>query len=151
MRDLAEKVSISKSAVAARLAKLKGNGIILGYKAVIAPSMLGADTDLLVSVDLTAGEPMSFRQFEEAVRAGSGILGFVKTEPRRYQIRMSTLSTWSLVESVAIHCGLGVATFNIEPVLEEFVPSAASRASARLLIRFDTLCRASRTMSWFTS
>ncbi len=121
-RDLAAKVGLSKSAVAVRLAQLKDNGIILGYRAVIAPSMLGADIDLLASIDLQSSQPKGLREFEAAVGAGVGILGFVKTGPRRYQIRMSTLSTWSWVEQVVTRCGLSVATFSIEPVLEEFVP-----------------------------
>lgn len=71
---LAEAVSLSPTAVLARVQKLTREGYILGYEARLNPALLGAGLLVFVEVLLDRTTPNVFEQFQVAVGVHPEIL-----------------------------------------------------------------------------
>lgn len=72
--QLAEAVSLSPTAVLARVARLTRDGYILGYQAQLNPRQLGAQLLVFVEVLLDRTTPNVFDQFRAAVEVHPEIL-----------------------------------------------------------------------------
>jgi len=66
--DLADRIGLSKSPTQARLKRLEGEGVILGYRAMLNPIRLGLDHVAFVEVRLSDTREASLRAFNDAVR-----------------------------------------------------------------------------------
>ena len=71
---LAESVSLSPTAVLARVQRLTRDGYILGYQALLNPELLGARMLVFVEVLLDRTTPNVFDQFRAAVEVHPEIL-----------------------------------------------------------------------------
>jgi Lrp/AsnC family leucine-responsive transcriptional regulator len=71
---LAETVSLSPTAVLARVQRLTREGYILGYEARLNPAKLGAGLLVFVEVLLDRTTPNVFEQFKAAVQAAPQVL-----------------------------------------------------------------------------
>ncbi len=71
---LAESVSLSPTAVLARVQRLTRDGYILGYQALLNPALLGARMLVFVEVLLDRTTPNVFDQFRAAVEVHPEIL-----------------------------------------------------------------------------
>ena len=71
---LAEAVSLSPTAVLARVQRLTRDGYILGYEARLNPKLLGAGMLVFVEVLLDRTTPNVFEQFKAAVQVHPEIL-----------------------------------------------------------------------------
>lgn len=67
--ELAKKVGLSKTPVAARVRQLEEIGLITGYRAIISPIKLGLTHVTYVQVDLTDTRETALSQFNAAVKA----------------------------------------------------------------------------------
>ena len=105
-----------------RVKRLEREGLILGYRAVIAPSILGTDIDFIISLELRSAAPIGFRRFEAELKSASGVLGATRTGPGAYQLRAASRTTLTWIEAVIAKCGLTTLEFRTAPALEEIVP-----------------------------
>lgn len=64
--ELADRVSLSASAVHRRVKLLEARGLILGYRAVLSPAARGHPSTIFVSVTLTDQREETLRRFEAA-------------------------------------------------------------------------------------
>lgn len=71
---LAEKVSLSPTAVLARVQRLTKDGYILGYEARLNPLQLGASMMVFVEVSLDRTTPNVFEAFKAAVQVRPEIM-----------------------------------------------------------------------------
>lgn len=67
--DLARRIGLTKSPTAARLARLEGAGIILGYRAMLSQVRLGLAHVAFVEVRLSDTREAALQAFNKAVRA----------------------------------------------------------------------------------
>ncbi|MFN3276825.1 MAG: Lrp/AsnC family transcriptional regulator [Paracoccus hibiscisoli] len=67
--DLARKVGLSKTPVAARIRQLEEAGLITGYRAILSPMRLGLTHVTYVEVRVTDTRPKALEAFNTAVRA----------------------------------------------------------------------------------
>ncbi|MGI3169016.1 Lrp/AsnC ligand binding domain-containing protein [Pseudooceanicola sp. C21-150M6] len=68
MTDLAARVGLSKTPVAARVKRLEAEGVILGYSAQLSARRLGVDHVAFVEVRLTDTREKALTAFNHAVR-----------------------------------------------------------------------------------
>ncbi|MFI0397172.1 Lrp/AsnC family transcriptional regulator [Paracoccus jiaweipingae] len=68
MAELARKVGLSKTPVAARVRRLEQAGVITGYRAVISPIRLGRSYVVWVEIRVTDTREPALRKFNDAVR-----------------------------------------------------------------------------------
>ena len=66
--DLAEKVGLSPTPCARRMARLEGDGIITGYGARVDPAKLGLPLTVFVFVELERQSHATLAAFERAIR-----------------------------------------------------------------------------------
>jgi len=66
--EIARRVGLSKTPVAARIRQLEESGVILGYTAMLSPRKLGVDHVTYVQVSLSDTREKSLKAFNEAVR-----------------------------------------------------------------------------------
>ncbi|HZU07973.1 MAG TPA: Lrp/AsnC family transcriptional regulator [Chloroflexota bacterium] len=66
MRELGARVGLSGPAAAARVRRLEERGVVLGYRAVVAPAQLGRSLNAFIAVALREGCPE--REFEALAR-----------------------------------------------------------------------------------
>lgn len=66
--ELARKVGLSKTPVAARVRRLEETGIITGYRATISPIRLGRSYVVWVEIRVTDTREPALHKFNEAVR-----------------------------------------------------------------------------------
>lgn len=71
--DLALKVGLSKTPVAARVRRLEKDGFITGYRAMLSPARLGLGHVAFVEVRMTDTRESALRAFNAAVRAAPEI------------------------------------------------------------------------------
>lgn len=121
MRDLAGALGAPKSTVWDQIRRLEGEGVILGYQAVIAPALLGADLDFIVSLTLEARTPIGIRCFETALRETPGLLGAIRVGPGAYQARAATREAIAALENAIATCGLTALEFRTTAVHEEII------------------------------
>lgn len=69
MVDLARRVGLSKTPVAARVRALEAAGVITGYRAILSPEKLGLQHVAYVEVKLTDTRDPALTRFNAAVRA----------------------------------------------------------------------------------
>ena len=67
--ELARKVGLSKTPVAARMRQLEEIGLITGYRAILSPLRLGLTHVTYVEVNMTDTRENALQQFNAAVRA----------------------------------------------------------------------------------
>ncbi|MGB7241578.1 MAG: Lrp/AsnC ligand binding domain-containing protein [Sulfitobacter sp.] len=65
--DLAKSIGLSKSPTQARLRRLEGSGVIIGYRALLDPIRLGLDHVAFVEVRLSDTREAALRAFNMAV------------------------------------------------------------------------------------
>lgn len=65
--ELADRVRLSVSPCQRRLRRLESNGVIRGYRAVIDPTALGLDFEVLVHVTMDRADAATISTFEEAL------------------------------------------------------------------------------------
>lgn len=121
IRDLADGIGQPKSTIGDRIERLRFRGIILGFRAVIAPSMLGAELDICADYLLAAPVPIAFRAFDLELQASPGITGLLKTGPGEYRVRSFGREGMRAVERIAAKHGFIIAQSRIKPVFEELV------------------------------
>ncbi|HBZ43245.1 MAG TPA: proline dehydrogenase transcriptional activator [Maritimibacter sp.] len=69
MVDLARKVGLSKTPVAARVRALEEKGVIRGYRAILSPEKLGLQHVAYVEVRLSDTRQAALARFNDAARA----------------------------------------------------------------------------------
>ena len=122
-RALAIAVGLTVSSAWERVKRLERDGLILGYRAVIAPSMLGADLDVVAKLELRSTTPAGFRHFETALKASPGVLGAKRMGGLGiYLLRLSSRDSVTLIEDVITKLGLSVVTFETQLVVDEIKP-----------------------------
>ncbi|TMM55152.1 Lrp/AsnC ligand binding domain-containing protein [Sulfitobacter sabulilitoris] len=65
--DLAKRIGLSKSPTQARLRRLEDSGVIIGYRALLDPILLGLDHVAFVEVRLSDTREAALRAFNAAV------------------------------------------------------------------------------------
>ena len=65
--DLAQRIGLSKSPTQARLRRLEGTGIIIGYRALLDPIQLGLDHVAFVEVRLSDTREAALTAFNDAI------------------------------------------------------------------------------------
>ena len=75
--DLAERVGLSLSPCHRRVRALEQSGVILGYRAQLAPSALGLNFSAMVFVTLREGDHQAVAAFETALQ---GIVQIVEAQ-----------------------------------------------------------------------
>ncbi|MDF2548697.1 MAG: AsnC family transcriptional regulator [Anaerosolibacter sp.] len=65
MKDLGKAVNMTSPAVAERVRKLEENGVIIGYKAIVAPGKLNKNIMAFISVGLAPENYQSFIDYAE--------------------------------------------------------------------------------------
>lgn len=122
-RALAKAVGLTASSAWERVKRLERDGFILGYRAVIAPCMLGADIDVVARLELRSTLPAGFRHFESALKSSPGVLGAKRMgSPGAYLLRLASRDSVAWTEGVIEKLGLRVITFEIQLVVEEIKP-----------------------------
>jgi len=66
--ELAKRVGLSKTPVAARVKQMEESGLIAGYRAIISPLKLGLSHVTYVEVRMTDTRETALRKFNEAVK-----------------------------------------------------------------------------------
>jgi Lrp/AsnC family leucine-responsive transcriptional regulator len=122
-RALAKAIGLTVSSAWKRVKRLERDGFILGYRAVIAPSMLGADIDVVARLELRSTLPAGFRHFESALKSSPGVLGAKRMgSPGAYLLRLASRDSVAWIEGVIEKLGLRVITFETQLVMEEIKP-----------------------------
>jgi len=97
VKDLAEIVALSTSATSERLRRLERVGAILGYHAVVAPSVLARPVDAMVGIKSSPGFDRS--SIESWIRDQPSIVEAVHlTGPHDYMLRLRCTTTTELDE-----------------------------------------------------
>lgn len=110
--DLAERIGLSPAPCLRRVRRLEADGVILGYSARIDPRALGRSFEVLVNVDLTRKDRVTFEAFEAAVAALEEV-----TEIRRMfglpdyvlRVRTDSIETYELFVSTRLGDAPGLA------------------------------------------
>ncbi|MEQ1619481.1 MAG: Lrp/AsnC family transcriptional regulator [Terricaulis sp.] len=121
-RELAKAVGRTTSSVWERVKRLEREGLILGYRAVIAPAMLGADIDIVVRLELRSSAPNGLWCFESELKSAPGVLGATRTGPGAYLLRAASPATVAWIEAAILRCGLTAVAFESVLAMEEIVP-----------------------------
>ncbi len=66
--DLAARIGLSKSPTQARVRRLEATGVIMGYRALLDPILLGLDHVAFVEVRLSDTREAALKAFNEAVQ-----------------------------------------------------------------------------------
>lgn len=122
-RALGGAVGLSTSAAWDRIRRLEEASLLLGYRALVAPSALGPQTDQIIRLELTSISPMAVRRFEDALRGCSDILAARRLgRPATYEMRVASRAATEWIESEVLRFGLKIATLESDFVVEEIVP-----------------------------
>ncbi len=90
---------------------------------MIAPSMLGADVDIVVRLELRSSTSTGFRRFESELKASADVLGAKKMgSPGAYLLRLASRDAVTWIEAVIARLGLCHITFESQLVVEEIKP-----------------------------
>lgn len=121
--DLAELAAIPRSTAWERQKHLERAGLIIGYQAIIAPSALADELEVVIRLHVRTAAPATLLCFEEAVRA-SGLFHAAARIDRLGKYELRTVSrrgaTW--IEVTLASLGLEPLAFDIAYVVEEIVP-----------------------------
>ena len=104
--ELADRVSLTPAPCLRRVRRLEEQGVIMGYTARINPHAVGRGFEVLVNVDLTRKDRVTFEAFEAAVAALDEVI-----ELRRmfglpdYLLRVATTSLESYETFVSTRLG----------------------------------------------
>lgn len=119
-RELARAVGLTASSAWERVKRLERHGLIIGYRAVIAPSMLGADVDIVATLELRSPIPAGFRHFELALKSSPSVLGAKRMGGLGvYLLRLASRDSVTLIEGVITKLGLSIVTFETQLVVDE--------------------------------
>lgn len=136
-RALAKSVGLSRSAVWDRLKRMERAGLIIGYQAIIAPSVWASEFDAVVRVKLKAADPVAFRRFDSELKAATFIVSARRIgRPGLYEIRAIARSAVDWLEATASRCGLVVDDVDAAFVVEEIVPHRAPAIDV-IVVRAD--------------
>ncbi|MEM1261478.1 MAG: Lrp/AsnC family transcriptional regulator [Pseudomonadota bacterium] len=68
MTELGQRVGLSTSACSRRIARLEATGVLVEYRATVAPAVLNAGTEVRVQVTLDSQTESTLQTFESAIR-----------------------------------------------------------------------------------
>jgi DNA-binding Lrp family transcriptional regulator len=120
-RELASAIGISKNAAWRRKTNLEERGVILGYRAVIAPDFLGAQQDVVVSVTFGATPFMEAQQFELQVKDTEGVVGLLRVGLNAYWVRVATRQGLLKLEQLVRALSGPVLKFDVTQVMHEII------------------------------
>lgn len=120
-RQLAITTGMSKNAAWRRKAHLEEKGVILGYRAVIAPELLGAEQDMVVSITLAATPLADARAFESGVKTIEGVVSLLRVGLSAYWVRVALRKSLIELEELVRAQGAPVLKFDVTPVLDEII------------------------------
>jgi len=104
--ELADRIGLTPAPCLRRVKRLESDGVIVGYTAQVDPHAIGRGFEVLVFVDLTRKDRVTFEAFEAAVAALEEV-----TEARRmfglpdYLIRVATASLESFEAFLSTRLG----------------------------------------------
>lgn len=120
-RALASATGMSRNAAWRRKASLEGRGVILGYRAVIAPTYLEAEQDVVVSLMFGTTPPLAASQFELQTKNILGVIGLLRTGLNVYWVRLATRQGLLDLEQLVRAQSAPVLRFDVSPVLREII------------------------------
>lgn len=121
-RELGAAVQLAGSTVCERIDKLERAGVILGYKASIAASLLSSAQDYFVNFRLTPMAATALRGFEQDLKTSSWIVSAARVGGlASYQVRVATRDGVGRLERMISSHALLICTFEASPVLDELV------------------------------
>ncbi|MDX2274339.1 MAG: hypothetical protein NW206_02725 [Hyphomonadaceae bacterium] len=96
--------------------------MILGYRAVITPSYLSAEHDIVVSVVFSPNAAAEAVRFELLVKDIAGIVGLLRVGLNAYWARIATREGLLQFEELVRAQSSPVLKFDVAPVIHEIVP-----------------------------
>lgn len=121
--ELAELADIPRSTAWDRQKHLEREGLIVGYQAIIAPSALAPNLDIVFRLQLRVNAPAALRQFEASVRESGLFHAAARIDrPGKYEFRSISRRASDWLEMTLSACGLELETFELSYVIEELVP-----------------------------
>jgi DNA-binding Lrp family transcriptional regulator len=121
-RELADNTGISRSAVWRRKTHLEEIGVILGYRAVVAPAYLSGEQDVIVFIVLGSDPRFEVQEFELRAMEVEDVVSLLRVGLNAYWVRIATRRGLMQLEKVARECGMPTAKFDVSPVLSEIIP-----------------------------
>lgn len=121
-RDLASATGLSRNTAWRRKALLEAAGVILGYRAVIAPSYLSAERDVVVSVIFSPEAVAEAVTFETLAKDIADIVGLLRVGLNAYWVRVATREGLLQLESLARAQSAPLMKFDIAPIVHEIIP-----------------------------
>jgi DNA-binding Lrp family transcriptional regulator len=121
--DLAELAAIPRSTAWDRQKHLERQGLIVGYQAIIAPSALANDLDVVIRLHVRPATPALLRNFEDAIRA-SGLFHAAARIDRlgRYELRTVSRRASEWIEVTLAEFELEPLALDLAYVVEQIVP-----------------------------
>lgn len=121
--ELAALTAIPKSTAWDRQKHLEREGLIVGYQAIIAPSALAKDLDVVIRLNVRATAPAALRGFEDAI-CSSGLFHAAARIDRlgRYELRTVSRRATAWLEVTLTAFGLEPLALDLAYVVEEIVP-----------------------------
>lgn len=87
-RDLARRLELSESACSARLRRLEQDGIIIGYTAILSPTLTGHAVRAMVEMQLWDSGEAVRTAFEGVLRGANSVMGaFQTTKANAYLVK----------------------------------------------------------------
>lgn len=72
--ELAERIGLTPGPCLRRVQRLEADGVILGYRAVVSPSAVGRDFEVLLDVDLDGFRRATLMEFEQTMESFDEVL-----------------------------------------------------------------------------
>lgn len=120
--DLADAVGLSRSATWERQKRLERVGLIVGYRATIAPSAVGRDIDAIIRLELRATAATGFRTFEGELRNCKVFVSAQRIAKLGvYELRSASRHAVPWLDAAIVRCGLVVEAFDTLLVAEEII------------------------------
>jgi hypothetical protein len=95
--------------------------VILGYRAVIAPTYLEAEQDVVVSLMFGTTPPLAASQFELQTKNILGVIGLLRIGLNVYWVRLATRQGLLDLEQLVRAQSAPVLRFDVSPVLREII------------------------------
>ncbi len=125
--ELAARIGLTPGPCLRRVQRLESEGVILGYRAVVNPTMVGRGFEVLVDVDLTSQDARIVERFESTVASFTEVVEFKRLFGRPdyfMRVAVADLADYErfLTQKIMSIPGLGTASSHF--AMKNIVPSS---------------------------